>query len=134
MNRPSTKATAAIPPSAWTTVHEGKTQQIEFGRFAALSLQRCGERKSETFAFLGFTHYCGLTRDGRFIAKHRTEGKRLTRKLKALRDGGWRHMHKSLARQHMWLAAALRGHYCYYDRPSRAQGVLSPHVAWGFAA
>lgn len=25
---------------------------------------------TETFAFLGFIHYCGLTRDGRFIVKH----------------------------------------------------------------
>lgn len=67
-------------------LHEGKTRLIEFGRFAALSRQRRGERKPETFAFLGFIHYCGLTRDGRFIVKHKTEGKRLTRKLKALRE------------------------------------------------
>lgn len=98
-------------------LHEGKTRLIEFGRFAALSRQRRGERKPETFAFLGFIHYCGLTRDGRFIVKHKTEGKRLTRKLKALREGAWRHMHRSLATQHKWLAAVLRGHYGYYGRP-----------------
>jgi RNA-directed DNA polymerase len=43
-------------------LHEGKTRLIEFGRFAALSRQRRGERRPETFAFLGFTHYCGWTR------------------------------------------------------------------------
>lgn len=66
-------------------LHQGRTRLIEFGRFAALTRQRRGERKPETFAFLGFIHYCGVTRDGRFIVKHKAEGKRLTRKLKALR-------------------------------------------------
>jgi hypothetical protein len=37
-------------------------------------------------AFLGFTHYCGWTRDGRFIVKHKTQSRRLTRKLTALRQ------------------------------------------------
>ncbi|WP_346659349.1 reverse transcriptase domain-containing protein [Bradyrhizobium sp. 164] len=94
--------------------HEGKTRLIEFGRFAAPSRQRRGERRPETFAFLGFTHYCGRTRDGRFIVKHKTEGKRLTRKLTALRQDAWRLMHESLATQHEWFAAVLRGHYGYY--------------------
>ncbi|WP_247385027.1 MULTISPECIES: hypothetical protein [unclassified Bradyrhizobium] len=41
------------------TLHEDKTRLIEFGRFAALSRQRGGERRPETFAFIGVTHYCG---------------------------------------------------------------------------
>ncbi|WP_376742639.1 hypothetical protein [Ensifer canadensis] len=94
---------------------------LEIGRFAALTRQRRGERKPETFAFLGFIHYCGVTRGGRFIVKHKTEGKRLTRKLKALREGTWRHMHMALATQHKWLAAVLRGHYGYYGRPHTQQ-------------
>ncbi|BAC47104.1 blr1839 [Bradyrhizobium diazoefficiens USDA 110] len=98
-------------------LHEGKTRLIEFGRFAAVSRQRRGERRPETFAFLGFTHYCGRTRDGRFIVKHKTEGKRLTRKLTALRQDAWRLMHAPLATQHERFAAALRGHYGYYGRP-----------------
>ncbi|MER8801152.1 hypothetical protein [Mesorhizobium sp. M0998] len=61
------------------TFHDDKTRLIEFGRLAALSRQRRGERRLETFAFLGVTHYCGVTRDGRFVVKHMTEGKRLTR-------------------------------------------------------
>ncbi|WP_247821919.1 group II intron reverse transcriptase/maturase [Bradyrhizobium sp. 187] len=92
-------------------LHEDKTRLIEFGRFAALSRQRRGERRPETFAFLGFTHYCGWTRDGRFIVKHKTEGKRLTRKLTALRHEAWRLMHAPMAKQREWFAAVLRGHY-----------------------
>jgi RNA-directed DNA polymerase len=49
--------------------------------------------------------------------KHKTEGKRLTRKLTALRQEAWRLMHESLATQHEWFAAVLRGHYGYYGRP-----------------
>ena len=90
------------------TLHEDKTRLIEFGRFAALSRQRRGERRSETFAFLGFTHYCGRTRDGRFIVKHKTEGKRLTRKLTALRQEAWRFMHAPLATQHERFAGSAR--------------------------
>ena len=40
-------------------LHAGKTRLIEFGRFAAQNRQQRGEGKTETFTFLGFTHYCG---------------------------------------------------------------------------
>jgi RNA-directed DNA polymerase len=68
------------------SLHEDKTRLIAFGRLPALARQQRGERRPETFAFLGFTHYCGWTRDGRFIVKHKTQSKRLTRKLKTLRQ------------------------------------------------
>ncbi|MER9300805.1 reverse transcriptase domain-containing protein [Mesorhizobium sp. M0621] len=41
------------------TIHENKTRLIEFGRFAALSRQRRGERRSETFAFLALPTIAG---------------------------------------------------------------------------
>ena len=40
-------------------LHEDKTRLIEFGRFAAIARQQRGARRPETFAFLGFIHYCG---------------------------------------------------------------------------
>ena len=99
------------------TLHEDKTRLIEFGRLPALARQQRGERRPETFAFLGFTHYCGWTRDGRFIVKHKTQSKRLTRKLTALRQEAWRLMHRPLAEQHRWYASVLRGHYGYFGMP-----------------
>ena len=45
--------------------HEDKTRLIEFGRFA--NRRRKGRARPEVFDFLGFTHYCGKTRDGRFL-------------------------------------------------------------------
>ncbi len=98
-------------------LHEDKTRLIEFGRLPALARRRRGERRPETFAFLGFTHYCGWTRDGRFIVKHKTQSKRLTRKLMVLRQEAWRLMHAPLAEQHRWYASILRGHYGYYGMP-----------------
>ena len=55
------------------SLHEDKTRLIEFGRLAGHRRQQRGERRPETFAFLGFTHYCGWTRDGRFIVKRKTQ-------------------------------------------------------------
>ena len=58
-------------------LHPEKTRLVEFGRFAEADRRRRGERKPETFDFLGFTHYCAKTRKGRF---------RLGRKPSAKRD------------------------------------------------
>jgi len=95
-------------------LHEDKTRLIEFGRLPALDRQRRGVRRPETFAFLGLTHYCGWTRDGRFLVKRKTQGQRLTRKLVTLRQEARRRMHTPVAVQHRWLGQVLRGHYAYY--------------------
>lgn len=98
-------------------LHEDKTRLIEFGRLPALARRQRGERRPGTFAFLGFTHYCGWTRDGRFIVKRKTQAKRLARKLVALRQEMKRRMHQPIAEQHLWLCQVLRGHYGYYGVP-----------------
>ena len=108
-------------------LHEDKTRLIEFGRLPALRRQQRGERRPETFAFLGFTHYCGWTRDGRFIVKHKTQSKRLTRKLTALRQEAWQHMHAPMAEQQRWYASILRGHYAYYGLPNNSRALSAFH-------
>jgi len=100
------------------TLHEEKTRLIEFGRFPALRRQKRGERRPATFAFLGFTHYCGWTRDGRFVVKRKTQSKRMTRKLEELRVEARRRMHAPVAAQHKWVSSVLRGHYAYFGLPS----------------
>ena len=96
------------------SVHEGKTRLIAFGRFAAERRAAAGQRRPETFNFLGFTHYCGKTRNGRFMVKRKTQATRLVRKLKALREDMLRRMHTPVREQHRWLCQVLRGHYQYY--------------------
>ena len=99
-------------------LHEGKTRLIEFGRLPALARKRRGARRPETFAFLGFTHFCGWTRDGRFVVKRKTQSRRMTAKLKTLKQEARRRLHAAVADQHRWLSAVLRGHYTYYCLPS----------------
>jgi group II intron reverse transcriptase/maturase len=96
------------------SLHEGKTRLVEFGRFAAQRRAAAGKRRPETFDFLGFTHYCSATRSGKFMVKRKTQAKRLTRKLKALREEMRRRWHASRPQQHTWLCQLLRGHYQYY--------------------
>ena len=66
-------------------LHPDKTRLIEFGRFAAQNRKKRGLAKPETFDFLGFTHVCGKTRDGRFWLRRITIKKRMRAKLKQVK-------------------------------------------------
>ena len=55
-------------------VAQEKTRCIEFGRFAREDAYKRGEKPKE-FTFLGFTHYCGKTKEGYFKVKRRTSRK-----------------------------------------------------------
>jgi len=96
------------------TVAEEKTKLIRFGRFARRDCQRLGVGAPETFDFLGFTHYCGLSRAGRFKLKRKTSTKKLRIKLLDLKR--WFNQQLSTPIAEMWhtLNAKLRGHYQYY--------------------
>ena len=96
-------------------VAEEKTKLIRFGRFARRDHQRRGEGAPSTFDFLGFSHYCGKTRKGKFKLKRKTSGKKLRVKLREIRL--WFHHQLSTPIGEMWpvLNAKLRGHYQYYS-------------------
>jgi group II intron reverse transcriptase/maturase len=93
---------------------EEKTKLLRFGRFARRECQRHGEGAPGTFDFLGFTHYCGTSRAGRFKLKRKTAKKKFKAKVRALKD--WFHHHLTTPWSEMWatLNAKLRGHYQYY--------------------
>ena len=63
------------------SLEEEKSRLIEFGRFAA---DNCARRGTElqTFNFLGFTHYCSKSRNGRFRVKRKTSRNKFSKKLK----------------------------------------------------
>ena len=109
------------------TLHEEKTRLIEFGRLPSLARERSGLRRCATFAFLGFTHYCGRTRDGRFVVKRQTQSKRLTKKLQELRQEARQRRHTPIADQHTWLSQVLRGHYAYFGLPSNFRLMATFH-------
>src|SRR5437764_145406 len=56
------------------TLHPEKTRLIAFGRLAAAQRAKLGLGKPETFDFLGFTHICGRTRQGRFQSAAKVGG------------------------------------------------------------
>src|SRR5206468_7090740 len=104
-------------------LHGDKTRLIEVGRFAEESRRRKGRARPEVLDFLGFTHYCGKTKDGRLLLCQKTQRKRMIRKLKELRQEMRRRMHQRLRDQHIWLAAVLRGHYAYFGIPGNSSSL-----------
>lgn len=67
-------------------IETSKSRLLEFGRYAKERRKRRGERKPETFDFLGFTFYCGENRTGKFCVIPRTSGKKFRAKLKDMKQ------------------------------------------------
>lgn len=90
-------------------VAEEKTKIIRFGRPCDGDTERPG-----TFDFLGFTHFCGRSKRGKFRVKRKTAKKKLRRSIQNaklwLRDN----MHSPMKELMRTLNAKLRGHYEYY--------------------
>ena len=107
------------------TLHDEKTRLIEFGRQAAQHRQQRGERKPETFNFLGFTHICGKSRKGKFQVVRKTMRKRMQAKLNVLKEEFRRRMHLPLKEQGVWVRAVLSGHYRYYGVPLNSNALGS---------
>jgi group II intron reverse transcriptase/maturase len=108
-------------------LHPDKTRLIEFGRFAAQNRKERGLTKPETFDFLGFTHICGKTKDGRFWLRRITIKKRLRAKLKQVKAELERRRHLPVPEQGRWLASVVRGHLAYYAVPGNIDAVGSFH-------
>jgi len=66
------------------SLEEEKSRLIEFGRFAEGDRKARGEGKPETFTFLGFTHYCSKSRNGKFRVKRKTARKKFSKKCKEI--------------------------------------------------
>ena len=91
-----------------------KTRCMEFGRFAREDARKRGEKPKE-FSFLGFTHYCGKTKRGRFKVKRRTDRKKMGQSLRRFAD--WAKRSRSwLSKGEMLRRARTRviGHLNYY--------------------
>jgi group II intron reverse transcriptase/maturase len=96
------------------TLHPEKTRLLEFGRFAAHNRQRRGDKKPETFQFLGFVHACGRTRAGWFVVHRHTVGQRMRAKLKELSEALRHRWHAPIPEVGRWLGAVVRGHCQYF--------------------
>ena len=94
---------------------EDKTKLLRFGRFAARESTRRGEGAPDTFDFLGFTHYCGKSRAGKFKLKRKTATKQLRGKFQALKEWFRANLTKPTAEVWQTLCAKLLGHFQYYN-------------------
>ena len=104
-------------------LHPEKTRLLQFGRFAARNRAERGLGKPETFDFLGFTHFCGKTRDGRFWLRRITIAKRMRVKLRALKEELLRRRHLPIPVQGQWLGSVVRGHLAYYAVPGNIDAI-----------
>lgn len=90
------------------TIHPEKTRVVDFRH-----PWKSGH-KSQTFDFLGFTHYWEKTRRGGYAVKRKTQGKKFRAALQRIEDWCKKNRHRKLREQHNLLCAKIQGHYAYY--------------------
>jgi RNA-directed DNA polymerase len=103
------------------TLHPEKTRLV---RFRPPDADNSGPGPG-SFDLLGFTHYWGQSRKGRWIIKRKTAAKRLNRSLKRIAEWCRRHRHDRLADQHRTLSRKANGHYAYYGLTGNARSLRS---------
>jgi len=112
------------------TLHPDKTRLIEFGPQAGTDREKRGLGKPETFDFLGFTHICGTSRQGKFLLKRKTRRDRLRAKLKEVKDKLRLRRHQPIPEVGIWLGQVVRGFFNFYAVPTNfeALAVFRRHV------
>ena len=99
-------------------LHPKKTKLIRFGRFAMQDSRQFDGAKASTFDFLGFTHYCTVTRtSGRFMVGRKTIKKRMISTLKDIKLSLRQRLHRPIAETGQWLQRVLSGHQNYFGVP-----------------
>ena len=93
------------------TLHPEKTRLIELGRFAMENHKNAGEKKPQTFDFLGFTHYCSTARNGMLVVKRLSIKKRMRKKLKSIKETLMKNRHAPVPKQGRWLRQVIQGYF-----------------------
>jgi hypothetical protein len=98
------------------TLHPEKTRLIEFRRpDRRAPLVRAGTPCGPgTFDLLGFTHYWGKSRLGKWTVRRLTAKDRFRRALRRIADWCRAHLHDDLRAQQQALVQKLNGHYGYF--------------------
>jgi len=92
------------------SLHPEKTRTVDFRK------PQPHQRQSGagTFDLLGFTHYWGRTRKGRWAVQRKTASERVTRAVKAIAQWCRANRHEPIAQQHRTLGRKFKGHCAYY--------------------
>jgi len=95
-------------------IHPTKSQTISFGKYEQQNAKN-QKRRANTFDFLGFTHFCDKTRNGKFKVGRKTSRKKFRAKMKTMNN--WlKSTRNRMPLKEWWkiLRAKLRGHFQYY--------------------
>ena len=96
--------------------------------------RKLGLGKPETFDFLGFTHICGRSRQGRFQIRAKV-GRTACAKLREIKDELRQRMQQPIPEQGRWLKQVITGYFAYHAVPtnSRSLRAFRDHVVrlWG---
>ena len=106
-------------------LHPDKTRLVPF-RMPPLPAQGKGGNRQDrpgTFDLLGFTHYWGRSRWGRWVVKRKTAAKRLGRAVRSIAQWCRFHRHLPVAEQCVTLSQKVRGHYAYYGITHNARAL-----------
>lgn len=110
-------------------IHPTKSRRFSFGCYERENAQSQG-RRANTFDFLGFTHYCDVSRKGHFKVGRQTSRKKFTAKCKAMNT--WLKTVRNQVKTKEWwklLRAKLRGHFQYYGVSENYNGIVRFHKA-----
>jgi group II intron reverse transcriptase/maturase len=93
-------------------LHPEKTRLVDFR--SPPRAGGSGSQRERSFELLGFTHFWGRSRTGRWVVKRKTAKDRFSRALRAV--GRWcrDNRHWRLRDQQAALSRKLQGHYAYY--------------------
>jgi RNA-directed DNA polymerase len=108
------------------SLHPEKTRLVNFRRPDYLALKGV-DRRPGTFDWLGFTHFWGVARSGKWVVKQRTAKDRFRRALKRIADWCREHLHDEIRQQQAALGQKLRGHFGYFGKPGNSEAICRFH-------
>jgi group II intron reverse transcriptase/maturase len=100
-------------------LHPEKTRLVDFRR-----PEGPPPGSGHSFDMLGFTHFWGRSRAGRWIVKRKTAKDRFSRALKRLGHWCCTHRHWRVPDQQTTLNRKLQGHYAYYGVTGNGRALL----------
>lgn len=101
------------------SLHPEKTRLVRYQR-----PRRDGSGpRSGSFDFLGFTHYWGRSRRGKWTLQRKTAKGRMSRSLRAIRQWMYRARHVPIAKQAKTLGQKMAGHFNYYGLRGNSRAI-----------
>ena len=103
------------------TLHPDKTRLVDF----RIPPQRDtgGTQGERSFDVLGFTHYWGRSRKGRWVVQRKTAKSRFGRAARRIAQWCRANRHRPVAQQCKALRQKLKGHYAYYGISGNAKAL-----------